>query len=206
MVNAPTKNFSSLPAATYRKSTKISRHRRHHANEANSGLEAERVRVLGALHSLRSKKKLLAEKWQETHILSNDEKENWIKDYVERETAVAGKGVQDAETAIMRELNDMTTAENMGETTGKPEMTFESMLNAIADSLSDLASSDEVQDGEDEQSDEDDTELGKLSDNDEPGWMLGTISKTVQHRLESIRQNQMKIDELTQPAWGDASN
>ena len=80
------------------------------------------------------------------------------------------------------------------------------MLNAIGDSLSDLASSDEEQDGEDKEYDEDDTELGKLSDDYEPGWVMGTISKTVQYRLESFRQKQMKLDELTQPGWGDTAN
>jgi len=124
---------------------------------------------------------------------------------VERETALARKRVQDAETAIMQELNDMTTAENVGATTGKPETTFEEMLNAIGDSPSDLASSDEEQDGEDEQYDEEDTELGKLSDDDELGWVMGTISRTLQHRLESVRQKQMKLDELTQQGWGDAA-
>jgi len=37
-----------------------------------------------------------------------------------RETAVARQQVQDAQTAIMQGLNDMTTDENMGATTGKP--------------------------------------------------------------------------------------
>jgi hypothetical protein len=50
-------------------------------------LAAERVPALGALRSLRSKNKLAAEKRRETNFLSNDEKENWIEDYVERETA-----------------------------------------------------------------------------------------------------------------------
>jgi hypothetical protein len=50
---------------------------------------AERVRALGALRSLRPKKKLAAEKRQETHFLSNEETEKWIEDFVERETAVA---------------------------------------------------------------------------------------------------------------------
>jgi len=206
MVNAPKKNFSPLPASKYGKSTKMSTCQRHHANEGKSGLEAERVRALGALRSLRSKKKLSAEKRQETQFLSNDEKEKWIKDYVERETAVARKRVQDAETATMRELNDMTTAENAGATTGKPETTFEEMLNAIGDSLSNLASSNDEQDREDEEYDEDDTELGKLSDDNEPGWVMGPISKTVPHRLERFQQKQMKLDELTQPGWGDAAN
>jgi hypothetical protein len=46
---------------------------------------------LGVLHSLRSKKKLAANKRQEMHIVHNEEKEKWIEDYVERETAVASK-------------------------------------------------------------------------------------------------------------------
>jgi len=79
------------------------------------------------------------------------------------------------------------------------------MLNAIGDSLSDLASSDGEQDGEDEKDDDEDTELGKLSD-DEPGWVMGTISKTVQHHVEGFRQKQMRLDKLSQLGWGDAAN
>jgi len=79
-------------------------------------------------------------------------------------------------------------------------------LNAIGDSLSDLASSDDEQDGEDEDDDEEDTGHGKLSEDDEPGWVMGTISKMVQHRMESFRQKQLRLDELTQPGWGDAAD
>jgi len=50
------------------------------------------------------------------------------------------------------------------------------MLDAIRDSLSDVASSDVEEDGEDNE----DTEQGKLSEDDEPGWVMGTISKMVQ--------------------------
>jgi hypothetical protein len=203
MVNPPKKNFSPLPAGKYGKSTMQSTCRHHQANEGKCGLVAVRVRALGALRGLRSKKKLAAEKRQETHFLSNEEKEKWIEDFVDRETAVARKCVQDAETAIMQ---DMTTAENECATTGKPETMFEEMLNAIGDSLSDFASSDNEQDGEDEEDDEEDTELGKLSDDDEPGWVMSTITKTVQHRMESFEQKQMRLDELTQPGWGDAAS
>jgi len=103
-------------------------------------------------------------------------------------------------------MRDMMTAENDSATTGKPETAFEEMLNAIVDSLSDLASSDDEQDGEDEKDDEEDTQLGKLSDDDEPGWVIGTITQTVQHRMESFRQQQMRLDVLTQPGWGHAAN
>jgi uncharacterized protein with WD repeat len=91
MVNALKKNFSPLPTGRYGKWKKWSTQLRHQANEGKSGLEAERIRALGALRSMRSKKKLVAEKRRETHFLSNEEKEKWIKDYVERETAGARK-------------------------------------------------------------------------------------------------------------------
>jgi len=203
MVNAPKENCSPLPAGKYGKSTNQSTRRCHQANEGKSGLVAESVRGLGVLHGSRSKKTLAAEKRQETHFLSNEEKDKWIEDFVERETAVARKRVQDAEKAIMQ---DIRTAENGWTTMGKPETTFEEMLNAIRENLSDLASSDDEQDGEDEEDDEDDTELGKLSDDDEPGWVMGTITKTVQHCMERFWQKQMRLDELTQPGWGDAAN
>jgi len=41
---------------------------------------------------------------------------------------------------------------------------------------------------------------------DEPGWVMGTISKEVLQRIGSFRQKQMRLDELTQPGWGDAAN
>jgi len=71
------------------------------------------------------------------------------------------------------------------------------MMIAIRDSLSDVASSDDGEDGEDE--DDVETEEGKLSEDNEPGWMMGTISKTVPQHMERIRDNWMKLDELTQP-------
>ena len=102
---------------------------------------------MGALRSLRSLKKLSAEKRRETHFLSNEVKEKWIEDHVDRETAVARKRVQDTETAIMQDQEHMRNVEKAQSTTTKPETTFEEMLNAIGDSLSDLASSDDVQVG-----------------------------------------------------------
>ena len=52
------------------------------------------------------------------------------------------------------------------------------MLVAIGDSQSDLASSDDGEDVEDE--DDEETKQGKLSEDDEPGWEMGTITKSVQ--------------------------
>jgi hypothetical protein len=51
------------------------------------------------------------------------------------------------------------------------------MMVAIGNSLSDLASSNEGEEVEDE--DDEETEQGKLSEDDEPGSVMGTISKMV---------------------------
>jgi len=206
MVNAPKKNLSPLPAGKHGKSTKRSTPRCHQTNKGKSGLEAERVRALGALHSSRSKKKLAVGNRQETIFLTNEEKEKWIEDYVERETAVARKLVEDAETAIKQEQDDMRNAEQAGLTNTKPETTCDKTLNAIGDSLSDLGCTDDGEDGEDEDDDEADSVGGKLSKDDEPGWVMGTISKTVQHRRERFRQKQMKLDELTQPSSANTAD
>ena len=127
-----------------------------------------------------------------------------MKDYMERETAVASKRVQDAETAIIQELKDMTTNDNLGATTEQPKTRLQEVLNAFGDSLSDFASSDDEQNGENKEDDGNNTEHGKRSDDDKPGWVIGKISKTVQHHMESFWQKQIRLDELTQPGWGDA--
>ena len=85
--------------------------------------------------------KLSVEQRREPHILSNEEKEKWIEDYVGGETTVARKRVQDTQTPIMQELNGMTTAESAWATPRSPETTFDEMLNAIIESLSDHATS-----------------------------------------------------------------
>jgi len=79
-------------------------------------------------------------------------------------------------------------------------------VNAIGDSLSDLAISDDGEDGEDEDDDGDNPALGKLCKDYRPSLVMGTISKTVQHRMEHFWQKKMKRDDLTQPGWGDAAD
>jgi len=155
------------------------------------------------LRSLQSKKKLATETQWETQFLPNEEKGTWIEDYVERETAGARKRVDDAEAAVEHEQDDMKNAENVGLTIIQPEMTLQEMMVAIGDSVSELASSDDGVDGEDEDGAE--TEQGKLSEDDEPGWVMGTITKMVQLYMERFRQKQMKLDKLTQPEGEDAA-
>jgi hypothetical protein len=47
--------------------------------------------------------KFAAEIRRETHFLSNEQKQTWIADYVERETAGARKRVDDTEAAVHEE-------------------------------------------------------------------------------------------------------
>ena len=92
----------------------------------------------------------------------------------------------------------MRNAEEAGLTTRKHENAFEEIMNAVGDSISDLASSDNEENGEDEADDKEDTELGKLSEDDKPSWVMGAISKTVQQHMESIWQKQRKLSKLMQ--------
>jgi len=74
----------------------------------------------------------------------------------------------------------------------QPKTFFEDRVVAIGDRLSDLASSDDGEDWEDE--DNKLTEHGQMSKDDEPGWVMGTIPNTVQQLMERFRQPQMMLD------------
>ena len=135
------------------------------------------------------KKKLAAEKRRERHFLTHEDKEKWIEHNVSRETAGARNRAEDAEAADQQDQDDKRKAENTRCTNREPEMTYQEMMVAIGDSLSDLSSSDDGKDGEDEHD-----EQGQLSEDDEPGWVMGTITKTVPQHMERFCQMQMKLD------------
>jgi len=96
--------------------------------------------------------------------------------------------VDDMETAIKREEEDLGNTEKAGLTTTKSETTYEEIMNAIGDSVSDLASFNNWESGEDKDGDEEDPQLGKVSEDDEPGLVMCTISRMVQHRLQHFHQ------------------
>jgi hypothetical protein len=56
---------------------------------------------------------------------------------------------------------------------------------AVRDNLTDLASFDDGEHGEDE--DDEEKGQGNLIDDDQPGRVMGTITNTVQHYLERFR-------------------
>lgn len=100
----------------------------------------------------------------------------------------------------------MRNAGKAGLTTRKPEIPSEEMLNAIGHSLSDLASPNNRVVVEDKDDNAHDTELGRLSEADEYGYVMGTTCKTVEYRLEPFRQKEICQDALKHPGWGDTAD
>jgi hypothetical protein len=70
------------------------------------------------------------------------------------------------------------------------------MMVAIRGRLSHIASLNDGEDGDDE--DDADTEQDKISENDKPGWVMGTVGKRVKLHMERFREMQMEVDQLTQ--------
>jgi hypothetical protein len=95
-----------------------------------------------------------------------------------------------------QERGDMKNAEKADFTTIMPETAFEELLNAIRDSPSNHACSDHVEDVEAVDDDDEDPKLCKLSEDNEPSWVIGTISNTVQNQMERSWQKRMNLDEL----------
>jgi len=100
----------------------------------------------------------------------------------------------------------MRNAEKAGLTTTKPEKTFEEMLKAIGDSLSDLASSNDEEAGEDEDDNEDNHAGGKLCEDIESSWVMGTICQRVQYLTGRFWQKEIKLGKLMQPGWGELAD
>jgi hypothetical protein len=73
----------------------------------------------------------------------------------------------------------------------QPKKPLQEKLTCIGDRLGEIPSSDNVEDGEDEEANEEATELCKPSEGNKHGWVMATISKTSTQRMESIRQKQI---------------
>jgi hypothetical protein len=101
---------------------------------------------------------------------------------VESETAAAKMMVAEAEAAVERENISVLKRAAAGTT----EMTFEEMLEAIGESVDAVSTSDEADDDEDDEQDGDDNNDAKLSDDDQPEWVVGTIDKSIEERLNTF--------------------
>ena len=159
-------------------------------------MNAERVRAFGALRRVWSKMKLAAKKQQEMYYLCNEEKEKWIEDYVERETTMGRKWVENAESAITKEQDDLRTAQNVGLTTREFKKIIQVIKVTSGESMSNLASSNNEEDAEDEN--DEDIFQGNLSNDDESGWVMGTFSKcTAAHGTVSAEADEACLIDTT---------
>jgi hypothetical protein len=132
------------------------------------------------------------------------EKEKWIEDYVERETTGARKRVDDAEAAVQQEQDGMKHTGITGLTNIEPEKTLDNMMITIGDSQSYVVYSD---DGEDRYNEDEEQQAPRMvSKDDEPGWVMGTITKNVPQHMQRFRQKQMMRDKVAQLGWEDAAN
>ena len=146
-----------------------------------------------ALHRILSTQKLAVEKRQEMHFLGIEEKEKWIKDYVGRETAGARKQVEDAEAVVHQAHEDIDYAKTAGLISREHKRMFEVMLVAIGQTLIVLSSVDHVKHGEDE---DEEIEQGTHSEDDEPGWVTETTTKTIPQCMSRFRYKLIKLHEL----------
>lgn len=87
-----------------------------------------------------------------------------------------------------------------------PKNSFEEILIAIEACLSNLAILDDKEDVDVKADDRNGSELGKLSENDEPGWVMGTLSKEVPQSMETYLVMEIWHDELTQLRWWDMAD
>jgi hypothetical protein len=78
------------------------------------------------------------------------------------------------------------------------------MMVANGDSVCNVVSSGDAEDEEDE--DDDESVQGQLSEDNLPGWVMGTTCKMVQQRMERIRKKQINLDEMTPLRLEDTAN
>jgi hypothetical protein len=75
-----------------------------------------------------------------------------------------------------------------------PKKPFKVLPHAIRHSLSYFPNSGNEKDGDDEENDEEDSVLGKLSRDDEPYLLMGTISKQSINTWIGLGPKQMLVD------------
>lgn len=110
------------------------------------------------------KKTLLVEKWLEYHVPNFSEQQKWIENYVDRDTAVARQGVENAEWVIQQEQEDRTSAEIGWQIAWQREIKWREMLKASGDSLINLALAGDGEDNADQEDTGDHSALCKRSE------------------------------------------
>ena len=110
---------------------------------------------------------------------------------MESEIAAARQRVAEVKAAVEREKDSVLRRV----ATDTTKITFEEMLEAIGDSINNIATSDE-EDDKDKEEDGEDNVNSELSDDNKPNWIVGTINKLVQKLLDTFWTKQMKLKKL----------
>lgn len=209
MVDSSKKNYSPLPAGKYGRSDNPATVKRHRTNAGKSGIESERIRAHNNLRALKCKKRKKAEGSEEIRDMDSDQRDKWIEDYVERETAAARKRAEEADLAwaLEKERLASVSAVDQHPETAESARSFNQMLEDIGESIDDVATSgEEDEDNEDDDDDEEDEEdiEGESDEEEGSGWVPDIVQKSAQRRIDAFREKCMWIEEMTRSGWEDA--
>lgn len=97
---------------------------------------------------------------------------------------------------VQQERDGQRKGEYSGLANRESEKTFQEMIVAIGDSLSDIVRSDHAEDGEEE--DDVQAEQGQMSQDDKPCRVMVTSSNTVLPQRERFWRTQMTLDTVSQ--------
>jgi hypothetical protein len=193
------KNLKPLPAGKTGKSRNPSTLRRHRYNAERSAHEAERIRALNALRTLKSRKRKAATKMKEIQGMSEDQREKWIENYVERETQVARQRVEAADAAVNEDMENEYGAPPAVRT---KKRTFEELLALVGDDLDNVVPSDDDDDDDDEEEPDEDEDEKEWADDDD--FVPGQMDKTTMAEIAAARARTSRIFELTKEGYAEA--
>jgi hypothetical protein len=198
------KNLKPLPAGKHGKSKKASTLRRHRCNEGKSAHEAERIRALNALRSLRSKKRLAAAKKKEVKDMDEEERGRWIDDYVEKETRVARQRVEAADAAVKADMEKVYDPKTVDE----PKKTFQELLALVGDDIDNVVPSDDDDDWDDSEEDSDEEaeedDDARSASGDIHDFVPGQMDKTTMAEIAAARARIGRMFELTKEGYAEA--
>jgi hypothetical protein len=109
-------------------------------------------------------------------------KGKYAQNSVECELAAARKGVEQTERACEQQQQDITNADNARITTRDFEIRCPKMIIATAAIPNGFGFFVNV--GNEDHENDQDTVLSKLTEEDKPSWVVGTVSKMVHQQIE----------------------
>jgi hypothetical protein len=132
--------------------------------------------------------------------MSEDQREKWIENYVERETQVARQRVEAADAAVNEDMEREYVPGAMPSASTK-KRTFEELLALVGDDLDNVVPSDDDDDDDEEEPDEDEDEKEWADDDD---FVPGQMDKTTMAEIAAARARTSRMFELTKEGYAEA--